>query len=147
MFPMTDRCLICSNPIIPKIGWNALIPEEKKIILCEGCREKLQEVQGDTCSICGRPFEQVDARFIQGGAFTIVFAGKMIRVARLSSQKNQSLYLYNEFLQDVNTSFKFRGDYVIARIFSKKSSTYYPSKKSIYLFRFHSVRKDFKTVF
>ena len=35
-------------------------------------------------------------------------------------QKNQSLYHYNEFLQNVIARFKFRGDYVIARIFSEK---------------------------
>jgi competence protein ComFC len=120
LFPMTDRCLICSDPIIPKIGWNALISEEKKLILCEGCREKLQEIQGDTCSICGRPFEHVDARFIRGDTCYDCVRWENDPEWLGYLQKNQSLYHYNEFLQNVIARFKFRGDYVIARIFSEK---------------------------
>lgn len=47
----------------------------------------------------------------------IVKAGELAAVHIY--KKNYSLYHYNEFAKEVTTQFKFRGDYEIARVFSR----------------------------
>ncbi|MGG0720069.1 ComF family protein [Robertmurraya massiliosenegalensis] len=39
-------------------------------------------------------------------------------------QSNLSIYLYNDFLKELISQYKFRGDYILAKVFSKKLQTY-----------------------
>lgn len=101
------------------MGWNDLISKVKKQTICQTCKAKLEEIIGETCSICGRPFEQLDARFIQGD--------RCYDCVRWEEDpewkgclKNQSLYLYNDFLQEVIARYKFRGDYALAQLFTEQ---------------------------
>ena len=117
---MTDHCLICFTEIIPKIGWQDLVAEEKQETLCETCKAKLQEIHGKTCLICGRPLESLEPRFIQGDYCYDCMRWEEDPQWQGCLTKNHSLYMYNKFLQEVIARYKFRGDYILARIFSEK---------------------------
>lgn len=117
---MIDRCLICFAEIIPKTGWWDLIAEEMPETLCDTCKEKLQEIYGKTCIICSRPLDGLDPRFVQGEHCYDCIRWEEEPQWKGSLTKNVSLYTYNEFLQEVIARYKFRGDYILARIFSEK---------------------------
>lgn len=116
---MNEYCLICFARIIPKMGWNDLISEEKEQTICPTCKAKLQEIKGETCRICGRPFNQLDARFIRGDTCYDCVRWEEDPKWGSCLASNQSLFLYNDFLQEVIARYKFRGDYILAKVFSE----------------------------
>ena len=117
---MIDRCLICFTEIIPKIGWWDLIAEEREQTLCATCKGKLQEIHGKTCPKCDRPLEGLEPRFIQGDHCYDCIRWEEDPQWKSCLTKNISLYKYNEFLQEVLARYKFRGDYILAKIFAEK---------------------------
>ncbi|KAA9022096.1 ComF family protein [Niallia endozanthoxylica] len=117
---MRDYCLICFTEIIPQMGWNDLIAVVKKQTICPACKAKLEEIKGETCSICDRPLEQLDARFIQGDRCYDCVRWEEDSLWQGCLTKNHSLYLYNEFLQEVISRYKFRGDYILANLFTER---------------------------
>ncbi|WP_256243294.1 ComF family protein [Bacillus sp. V3B] len=101
------------------MGWNNLISEEKKRTLCPTCKDKLQEIEGVTCRICDRPFDRLDDRFIRGDTCYDCVRWEDDPKWAGCLEKNQSLFFYNDFLQEVIAQFKFRGDYILAKVFSE----------------------------
>lgn len=116
---MPDYCLICHTEISPIIGWTALISEEKKQTICPTCKGKLQEIEGPTCKICNRPLNLLDSRFIREQTCNDCIRWEEDPEWQGCLQQNQSLFLYNDFLQEVIARYKFRGDYIIAAVFSE----------------------------
>jgi competence protein ComFC len=116
---MPDYCLICYTEISPQIGWTALISEEKEETLCLTCKGKLQKIEGPTCIICNRPLNQLDPRFIHDQTCNDCIRWEEDTKWQGCLQQNQSLFHYNNFLQEVIARFKFRGDYILAKIFSE----------------------------
>ncbi len=116
---MIDHCLICFQEIIPQMGWNDLIAAEKKQTICATCTSKLQEIHGPTCRICSRPFDQLDAKFIRDDICYDCFRWEEDPKWGNCLEKNQSLFQYNDFLQEVIARYKFRGDYILASLFSQ----------------------------
>ena len=116
---MNEYCLICFARIISKMGWNDLISEEKEQTICSICKAKLEEIKGETCRICGRPFDRLDARFIRGDTCYDCVRWEEDSEWGSCLVNNQSLFLYNAFLQETIARYKFRGDYTLARIFSE----------------------------
>ncbi|WP_338470668.1 ComF family protein [Niallia sp. XMNu-256] len=117
---MLDYCLICHTKIIPKIGWQALVAKEKQETLCEACKDKLQEIEGKTCLICGRSFEHLEPRFIKDDHCSDCIRWEEDPEWKGCLEKNESFYMYNGFLQEVIACYKYRGDYILAKIFSEK---------------------------
>ena len=116
---MPDHCLICFQEILTQMGWNDLISIEKKQTICPACKSKLQEIDGQTCRICNSPFNQLDPKFIRGDICNDCFRWEEDPKWSNCLQKNQSLFQYNDFLQEVIARYKFRGDYILASIFSE----------------------------
>ena len=116
---MADHCLICFQEIILQMGWNDLISAEKKQTICPTCKSKLQEIDGQTCRICSRPFDQLDTKFIRGDTCYDCFRWEEDPKWQNCLEKNQSLFQYNDFLQEVIARYKFRGDYILASLFSQ----------------------------
>jgi len=117
---MRDYCLICFTKIIPKMGWNDLISEAKEQTICSACKSGLEEIKGVTCSICDRPLDQLEARFIQGDRCYDCVRWEEDPIWQGCLTKNQSFYLYNDFLQEVIARYKFRGDYILAKLFAEQ---------------------------
>ncbi|PFO00035.1 amidophosphoribosyltransferase [Bacillus sp. AFS076308] len=114
-----DRCLYCHNVIAPNIGWIALFSKEKEQLLCPTCEEKLEEIKGETCRICSRPFHHLNEQFRDGDLCHDCTRWEEDPDWQGFLERNHSLYLYNDFLKELIATYKFRGDYVLARIFAE----------------------------
>ncbi len=116
---MPDYCLICHSEISPQTGWIALISEEKEQTLCPTCKGKLEEINGPACVICNRPLNQLDPRFVCEQTCYDCIRWEEGPQWQGCLLQNQSIFHYNAFLQEVIARYKFRGDYILAKIFSE----------------------------
>ncbi|WP_066368947.1 ComF family protein [Neobacillus fumarioli] len=116
LFPQ-DYCFVCHEPIRPTIGWKAIFSKEKASYICPPCQSKFETIIGETCRICCRPFARLDEKFRDGDLCHDCFRWEKDEHWKGLLDKNHSLFLYNEFLKEVIARFKFRGDYVLAKIF------------------------------
>lgn len=80
--------------------------------LCEECTKKLENITGDLCEKCGRPFLNLDAKYRKGD-----LCNDCVRWGEGALTKNRSIYVYNEFLQEVIAKWKFRGDAELVKLF------------------------------
>lgn len=111
------KCLYCAEIITPVVSWGALFSRQVDELLCERCEEQLVRVEGECCVRCCRPFKGLAEEFRKGElCYDCVrweqdpeWSGVLCR--------NISLYVYNDFLKEIISRYKFRGDYVLARIF------------------------------
>ncbi|WP_026567733.1 ComF family protein [Bacillus sp. UNC41MFS5] len=113
------RCLICHEVIVPSIGWQAIFSIEKEHLICPVCEGKLEQIHGDQCRICSRPFSQVNDQFRNEDVCHDCFRWEEDPKWQGSLENNHSFFLYNDFLKEVIATFKFRGDYVLAKLFSE----------------------------
>lgn len=116
LFPQ-DYCLICNERIRPSVGWSAIFSADKEQLICPSCKKKFEQITGETCRICSRPFALLEAKFRDGDLCHDCFRWEDDREWRGLLDINHSLFLYNDFLKEVITRFKFRGDYVLVKIF------------------------------
>ncbi|MBO0961423.1 ComF family protein [Neobacillus sp. MM2021_6] len=113
-----DYCLVCNNVIQPDIGWRAIFSLEKEHFLCIECEGKLEKIDGETCRICCRPFAQLDEKFRKGDLCNDCLRWEEDPEWQGFLDSNHSLFHYNEFLKEVIAKYKFRGDYVLAKVFA-----------------------------
>lgn len=118
-----NRCLICHEIIDSTIGWRDLFLPDEEEKLCQSCQSQLHPIEGDTCEICGRPFNLLDRRYRNGNSCNDCARWEEDAAYRGVFTQNISLYLYNDFLKEVMAKFKYRGDYVLAKIFAKELET------------------------
>ncbi|MCQ6278684.1 ComF family protein [Bacillus sp. EB600] len=119
LFPQL-RCLLCHEIILPTIGWNALFSAEKEKLLCAACEGKLEKISGECCRICSRPFSQLDVQFRHGDLCNDCVRWEEDPEWSGYLDKNVSLFHYNDFLKEVIARYKFRGDYLIAKVFAEQ---------------------------
>ncbi|MEH7075718.1 ComF family protein [Neobacillus drentensis] len=118
LFPQ-NHCLICHEVILPDIGWRAIFSIEKEQLICPACDGKLAKIEGEQCQICSRLLTPVDVQFRHGDLCHDCFRWEEDPNWKGALDKNHSLFLYNDFLKEVIAKYKFRGDYVLAKIFSE----------------------------
>lgn len=112
-------CLLCDRSLEQSFGWERLFSGEEPSPICSDCMEKLQYIEGETCSICHRPFTTLDEQYRQGGLCLDCIRWENDCNWCGLLQSNHSIYVYNEFLTEVLAKFKFRGDYELCSIFKK----------------------------
>jgi len=114
------RCLYCGEGIIPGIGWGNLFSREKEVLLCELCTVQLVSIGGEVCARCCRPFEGLAEEFRKGDfCYDCVRWEEQIEWNGVL-ERNISLYIYNDFLKEVISRYKFRGDYVLSKFFGNE---------------------------
>jgi competence protein ComFC len=111
------RCLYCGELITPVVSWGSLLTRRVEEWLCGRCEEQLELIEGDCCVRCSRPFEGLAEEFRKGD-----FCYDCVRWEQDPEwsgilERNISLYKYNDFLKEFISRFKFRGDYVLAKVF------------------------------
>lgn len=116
---MSPHCLICHAIIPPIIGWTALLSPEKEKFICPTCEGKLEEIHGETCRICSRPFHVLDQQFRSGDLCHDCVRWEEDPEWSGFLDKNVSIFQYNDFLKDVIARFKFRGDYLLSKVFAE----------------------------
>lgn len=113
------RCLLCHERMLPVISWSTLFSAEKATYVCPECEGKLEKISGKTCRMCNRPFANLEEKFRHGDVCNDCVRWEDDPEWRGCLDKNLSLFLYNDFLKEVIARFKFRGDYMIARVFAE----------------------------
>ncbi len=107
------HCLWCHTPFIERTNWQYLFGLSTTTQLCQQCSTRLEEITGDICEKCGRPFDHLEPEYREGNLCT-----DCVRWGEGALAKNRSLYLYNDFLQEVIAKWKFRGDAELTRLFT-----------------------------
>ncbi|OES46041.1 ComF family protein [Domibacillus iocasae] len=99
------RCLLCENDTAIQ-SWRAFFGA-KPPTLCESCTSQFEKLSGPSCNVCSRTMDQTgicpDCAAWEKNIFL----------------SNQSLYRYNDAMQDLIARFKYRGDYALADIFAE----------------------------
>ncbi|WP_045518224.1 ComF family protein [Neobacillus niacini] len=111
------QCLICHEIIQPLMGWRAIFSEEKELIICPTCEGKFEKIQGEKCRICSRLFQFLDERFRHGDLCHDCERWEKDPEWKGYLDSNHSIFIYNDFFKEVMAKFKYRGDYVLAKIF------------------------------
>ncbi|RXJ02290.1 ComF family protein [Anaerobacillus alkaliphilus] len=107
------HCLWCHSSFVPKTNWQYLFGITTKTYLCPQCSKRLEEIQGPLCDKCGRPFNHLEPQYRQENLCT-----DCVRWGDGPLTKNRSLYVYNDFLQEVISKWKFRGDAELSKLFT-----------------------------
>jgi competence protein ComFC len=118
LFPSL-QCLICHEQIIPIMGWRAIFSEEKDQRICPDCEGKFEKVEGDKCRMCCRMFRFLDEGFRRGEMCFDCERWERDPEWQGYLDANHSIFLYNDFFKEVMAKYKFRGDYVLAKVFAE----------------------------
>lgn len=118
LFPV-PRCLICHEVLSPNIGWGSLFSREKEQYLCPSCNSRFEKISGERCRICSRPFFQLEEQFRHHDLCHDCVRWEEDAEWSGFLDKNVSIFQYNDFLKEVIARFKFRGDYVLAKVFAE----------------------------
>ncbi|XJZ26958.1 ComF family protein [Bacillota bacterium Lsc_1132] len=114
---MNPRCLICHEIIFTPVSWTTIFSKEKEQLVCPNCERKFEKITGESCRICGRPLLN---SFRSGDLCLDCFRWEDNPEWSGLLDRNVSLFLYNDFLKEVIARFKFRGDYVLAKVFQER---------------------------
>jgi competence protein ComFC len=115
---MLTRCLICHEIIYQAFGWRTIILPSKEPLICSQCEHKLDRIEGETCRICGRPFGLLDQQFRHEDLCNDCVRWEEDLGWQGYLDQNISIFLYNDFLKEVMAKYKFRGDYVLSKVFA-----------------------------
>ncbi|MEW8987068.1 MAG: ComF family protein [Bacillus sp. (in: firmicutes)] len=111
-------CVVCHEDMDYQMSWGQLFSKETATPLCKTCLNKLIEIHGETCSICGRSFENGEYLFRREElCFDCIRWEENLEWSNQLAC-NTSIFTYNDFLKQVLATFKFRGDYMIVHAFS-----------------------------
>ncbi len=113
------RCLLCDGEVDSEFTWRSIFTHEKQNRLCKQCLKKFERIRGETCRICGRPFALLDAEYRCEELCLDCRRWEEDENWSESLDQNRSLYSYSSFTKEVIARFKFRGDYVLAEIFTE----------------------------
>lgn len=128
-----NRCLCCLQPFNETISWQMLLllkaPEE----LCAKCMKQLMPIVGRRCKSCSRSFHTLPARYIVDDICLDCWRWKQCHDTKYLLEKNVSLYVYNDFLKEWLSMYKFRGDAVIGSFFARKLACVYRKQFNGYM--------------
>ncbi|ARA98464.1 MULTISPECIES: ComF family protein [Geobacillus] len=108
------NCLLCHSSYNPIASWRQLLFLEDVDVLCPRCRGSFALIDGRLCEMCGRPLDEASPspcadclRWQEDEQW----GGVLV--------KNRSVYVYNDWMKEVVTLWKFRGDYAIVDAFRR----------------------------
>ncbi|QKS72362.1 ComF family protein [Paenalkalicoccus suaedae] len=107
LLELDAACLFCQNTYKEDATWRSILGIEGASELCPACRKKLHPLQAG-CAVCQHPV----------GADTVTCPDCKRHPEIDFIQR--SLYPYDDFMQEIISTFKYRGDAVLATLFSPK---------------------------
>jgi competence protein ComFC len=114
------HCLICHEEMEPEVSWNMLFGKEEAKKVCGKCDQQFSIIKGETCSVCGRPFANLDIEYRHGSLCQDCIRWEENEKWAGILDKNIALFNYNDFTKEIISRFKFRGDYVLAEAFASE---------------------------
>lgn len=100
------RCLVCHESFDPPFTFRLLLTLDEVDPVCPRCRGRFSLIEEPICERCGRPHSTSLCDDCQRWQET----GGVL-------EKNRSVYQYNEWMQELFSRFKFRGDYAMVEAF------------------------------
>jgi competence protein ComFC len=110
-------CLYCHASYLETWSWATLFGLDKRPILCQKCESKLELIKGDICRICSRSFSLFPEQYRQGDCCYDCIRWEEDKEWKGVLQQNRSFYVYNDFLKEVITKIKYRGDAELMKAF------------------------------
>ncbi|WP_349237154.1 ComF family protein [Bacillus sp. REN3] len=111
--------MLCHEELEPDISWGSLFGKAEPANVCEDCLARFPLITGETCVKCGRPFAFLEDGFRSGDMCVDCKRWEDDKAWTGTLDKNIALYRYDDFIKEVIAKYKFRGDYVLARIFAE----------------------------
>nr|WP_249310447.1 ComF family protein [Bacillus sp. FJAT-49736] len=111
--------MLCSTYLVPTISWSIFTFTHEEKYLCRDCRKKLSVIKGEICIKCSRSLDKLDPEYVQNTTCLDCIRWEEDLKWRGILEKNISIYNYNDFFKELLSQFKFRGDYVLAKVFAK----------------------------
>ncbi|MDF2557378.1 MAG: phosphoribosyltransferase [Bacillales bacterium] len=111
-----DKCLVCNNQIESTFGWFDIFCERPIRKLCLKCEKKFSKIFGDICRTCGRELRHLSIEYYQDGKCM-----DCIRWEKNNQQfldRNTAIFNYNDFMKEIISRIKYRGDYKLMGIFN-----------------------------
>ncbi|WP_246516704.1 ComF family protein [Salicibibacter cibarius] len=106
-----NRCLQCLQPLNANASWEALFSWRQKN-LCDTCQGKLRPLKAPWCLYCSRPLARTEScADCRRWERTRHWSGLLVR--------NVSLFSYDDYLQELISIYKYRGDVALARVFTE----------------------------
>jgi competence protein ComFC len=124
--PKGIKCLVCNCQIELNFGWVDILYEKNTENLCGNCKNKLEKLKGELCQCCGRELHKLSEEHYQDGKCLDCIRREQNNQNFLEG--NLSLFQYNDFMKDLISRIKYRGDYKLLEIFTsflKKDLTEY----------------------
>ncbi|MFK2826316.1 ComF family protein [Bacillus sp. B190/17] len=109
-------CLLCEEETNRSLSWRQFFLLDAPPVICAACRQPFERITGEGCRICSR----TDSEFITNGVCFDCRRWEEDPVYHGVLAANRSLYLYNEAMKAFIARFKYRGDYVLARVFAEE---------------------------
>lgn len=97
-------CLYCQAEMNHRLYWETMIQIGEPPLFCTSCSRQLIYLKGQCCANCSRESEITPC--YDCSRWQQYDGGDPL-------EKNVSIYTYNEFMQEVITKWKYRGDYEV----------------------------------
>ena len=110
------RCLVCNSQIESSFGWVEILYEKNIENLCGKCTNKIEKIKGELCHCCGRELHRLSEEHYQEGKCLDCIRWEQNDQNFLDG--NRSLFQYNDFMKDLISRMKYRGDYKLLEIFA-----------------------------
>lgn len=108
------HCTFCLTSLRQVLNWTNLFAKQKNYLLCEECFSKLMFIKGERCSICSRPFANIDSQYKRGSLCLDCYKWEQDPHWKGVLDGNTSIFVYNDFLKEIIALFKYRGDHKVA---------------------------------
>ncbi|MED1204371.1 ComF family protein [Heyndrickxia acidicola] len=115
---MAETCLYCAATLPVHQSWTTLFFQSPPKFVCQDCQAKLVPIKGKLCMKCSRPLDKLAPEFIHHDTCSDCIRWEKDKEWQDILEKNISLYEYNDFARELIARFKFRGDYILARLFA-----------------------------
>ncbi|MGG1572329.1 ComF family protein [Fictibacillus sp. NRS-1165] len=105
-----NYCLYCDKGFYDPVNWRSVLGLAGEVHFCEVCSSSFERIQGEVCEICGRSFSLFPEKYRQENRCNDCLRWEEDDKWRGILAKNRSLYVYNDFLKELISRLKYRGD-------------------------------------
>lgn len=102
-------CLVCQEEMDSQLGWNGFLKGAYYSKICDRCLIQFDKIEEPTCASCSKPSKKEKCRDCT--LWQTLYNGKD------PLRKNISIFKYNDFMKELITNWKYRGDYMLGEVF------------------------------
>ncbi|MFL0364974.1 phosphoribosyltransferase family protein [Pseudobacillus sp. 179-B 2D1 NHS] len=113
-------CLLCAEEMSRSLGWRQFFWLEEPPVVCKECRQTFEKIAGESCRSCSRPLAMLDPAFVMDGVCLDCLRWEEDPLYQNTLASNYSLYTYNDAMKEFIARFKYRGDYILAKVFANE---------------------------